>query len=61
MLRFALKYFKRWLQIHDREAAARQVEVAALRKTGEAHRRKVKQLEQELAGQRSIAKVCFSP
>ena len=45
------------VQAYEREAAARQLEVAALRKTGEAHRRRVKQLEQELAGQRSIAKV----
>lgn len=48
------------LQTYEREAAARQLEVASLRKTGEAHRRKVKQLEQELAGQKSIAKVSIA-
>ena len=34
------------------------MEVGQLRKTGEAHRKRVKLLEQELASQRIIAKVC---
>lgn len=46
------------LQVYEREASARQLEVGQLRKTGEAHRRRVKLLEQELASQRMIAKVC---
>ena len=45
-------------QVYEREASARQVEVGQLRKTGEAHRKRVKLLEQELASQRIIAKVC---
>ncbi len=46
------------LQVYEREASSRQVEVGQLRKTGEAHRKRVKLLEQELASQRIIAKVC---
>jgi len=44
-------------QVYEREAGARQLEVGQLRKTGEAHRKRVKLLEQELASQRIIAKV----
>ena len=47
-----------WFQSYEREAHARQLEVAELRKTGEAHRKRVKALEQEVASQRVIAKVC---
>ena len=47
-----------WFQSYEREAHARQQEVAELRKTGEANRRRVKALEQEVASQRVIAKVC---
>ena len=43
--------------MYEREANARQLEVGQLRKTGEAHRKRVKLLEQELASQRIIAKV----
>ncbi|KAL0020541.1 hypothetical protein WJX79_010459 [Trebouxia sp. C0005] len=43
-------------EVYEREASARQLEVGQLRKTGEAHRRRVKLLEQELASQRMIAK-----
>ena len=47
-----------WFQSYEKEAAARQLEVAELRKTGEAHRKRVKVLEQEVASQRIVAKVC---
>lgn len=47
-----------WFQSYEREAHGRQLEVAELRKTGEVHRKKVKALEQEVATQRIIAKVC---
>ena len=47
-----------WFQSYEREAHARQQEVAELRKVGEANRRRVKALEQEVASQRIIAKVC---
>ncbi|DBA97629.1 TPA: hypothetical protein ACH3X3_15301 [Trebouxia sp. C0006] len=43
-------------EVYEREASSRQVEVGQLRKTGEAHRKRVKLLEQELASQRIIAK-----
>lgn len=51
-------YYVSWFQSYEREASARQQEVAELRKTGEANRRRVKALEQEVASQRIIAKVC---
>ncbi|KAL3145648.1 hypothetical protein ABBQ32_003187 [Trebouxia sp. C0010 RCD-2024] len=41
---------------YEREAHARQLEVAESRKTGETHRRRVKTLEQEVASQRILAK-----
>ncbi len=44
-------------QVYEREASARQQEIGQLRKTGEAHRKRVKLLEQELASQRIIVKV----
>lgn len=44
-------------QIYEKEASARQHEVGELRRTGEVHRKRVKQLEQELLSQRIIAKV----
>ena len=47
-----------WFQSYEKEAAARQLEVAELRKTGEVHRKRVRALEQEVASQRIIAKVC---
>ena len=50
-----------WLQGFEKEANARQQEVALLRKTGEAHRRRVKLLELELASQRILAKVLPTP
>ncbi|DBA84427.1 hypothetical protein WJX77_002493 [Trebouxia sp. C0004] len=43
-------------EVYEREASARQLEVGQLRKTGEAHRKRVKLLEQELASQRIITK-----
>lgn len=49
------------LQVYERDASARQVEVGQLRKTGEAHRKRVKLLEQEVASQRIIAKVSSGP
>ena len=43
------------LQSYERDSSARQQEVGQLRKAGEAHRRRVKALEQELSTQRIIA------
>lgn len=54
----ALKQLYAWFQSYEREAHARQLEVAESRKTGETHRRRVKTLEQEVASQRILAKVC---